>query len=166
MTRKGQPRAHTHRHQDRQIEEVRHDPYHSREKLPEPTVCPHCKAVYQNGRWQWLEWPSSASKRTCPACKRIHDRFPAGFITLSGKFFADNRDDVLRLARTEEQREQGEHPMQRIIDVRDEADRTVITTTDLRIAHKIADAVHQAYQGALEVTFAPDEYRVRIRWSR
>jgi NMD protein affecting ribosome stability and mRNA decay len=163
---KNQPRAHVHHHLDRQIEEVRHDPYHPREKLPEPTFCPDCKAVYQEGRWQWLKRPPAFNEHQCPACQRIRDRYPAGFVTLSGKFFAGHRDDVLNLARKEETREKAEHPLQRIIDIQQEDDQTVITTTDLRVAHKIADAIHQAYQGSLEVKFTPDEYRVRIRWSR
>jgi NMD protein affecting ribosome stability and mRNA decay len=161
-----EPRAHAHRHRDRQIQEVRHDPYHPREKLPEPTFCPHCKAVYQDGRWQWLERPAAFNERACPACQRIRDRYPAGFVTLSGKFLAAHREEVVNLARREEGREKAEHPLQRIIDIRDEGDGTLITTTDLRIAHKIADAIHQAYQGSLEVKFTPDEYRVRIQWTR
>ena len=163
---KNQPRAHLHRHQDRQIEEVRHDPYHPKEKLPEPSFCPSCGAVYQNGRWQWLGRPSAFTPHPCPACRRTHDRFPAGYVTLSGEFVSKHHDDLINLVRKEEGREKAEHPLQRIMEIRDETDRTVITTTDIRIAHKIADAVHQAYQGSLDVRFAPDEYRVRIRWWR
>jgi hypothetical protein len=163
---KNQPRAHLHRHQDRQIEEVRHDPYHPKQKLPEPGFCPSCGCVYQNGRWRWLEPPSTFSRHTCPACQRIHDRFPAGYVTLSGAFASEHREDLINLVRREEGREKAEHPLQRIMEIRDEPGQTVITTTGIRIAHKIADAVHQAYQGSLDVNFAPDEYRVRIRWSR
>jgi len=122
--------------------------------------------VYQDGRWQWLKRPAAFNEHVCPACQRIRDRYPAGFITLSGKFFTAHREDVVNLARREEAREKAEHPLQRIIDIRDESDGTLVTTTDLRIAHKIADAIQQAYQGSLEVKFTPDEYRVRIRWSR
>lgn len=163
---KNQPRAQVHHHQDRQFDEIQHDPYHPREKLPEPTYCPHCRAVYQDGRWQWLERPATFNEHACPACRRIRDRFPAGFITLAGKFFTEHREDIINLARKEESREKAEHPLQRIIDIADEGNTTVISTTDLRVAHKIADAIHQAYQGSLDVKFAPNEYRVRIHWSR
>ena len=33
------------------------DPYKLRRKLSEPTRCPACGAVYQEGRWQWMELP-------------------------------------------------------------------------------------------------------------
>jgi hypothetical protein len=35
----------------RPIREREHDPYKSESKLPEPTVCPQCQAVYHAGRW-------------------------------------------------------------------------------------------------------------------
>ena len=37
------------------IEEHRHDPYKARHKLPEPTVCSQCGAVFSEGRWQWVD---------------------------------------------------------------------------------------------------------------
>ena len=43
---------------DRLIQEYRHDAYKSKHKLPEPTVCPVCGAVYHDGRWQWMSKPA------------------------------------------------------------------------------------------------------------
>lgn len=163
---KREPRAHVHRHRDREIEQIRHDPYRLKRKLREPTVCPSCGAVYQDGRWQWLQRPAVFEEHLCAACRRIRDRYPAGFITLEGSFFDRHRDEVLKLARNEEEREKAEHPLQRIMAVSEEGGKTVITTTDIRIAHKIADAIQQAYQGSLDIKFPPDEYSVRIHWSR
>ncbi len=39
--------------QDRLIQENVHDPYMAKLKLPEPTLCPACQAVFRGGRWQW-----------------------------------------------------------------------------------------------------------------
>jgi len=30
-----------------------HDPYKTRLKLAEPTVCPKCGALFHEGRWRW-----------------------------------------------------------------------------------------------------------------
>ena len=48
------------RRQDRLIHEWVHDPYQSKRKLPDPTVCPQCGAVFHQGRWTWLTRPESA----------------------------------------------------------------------------------------------------------
>lgn len=159
-------RQHEIRHIQHQLESAGHDPYHPPRKLAEPTLCPQCHAVYQHGRWQWLPKPAQAAEHRCPACRRIHDRYPAGFITLSGDYFAAHRDEILHLLRNEQQREAQEHPMARLIDIEQNADETLVTTTDLRLAHRIADAIAQAHGGELEEKFSPDEYRLRIHWSR
>ena len=56
---------------DRLIHERVHDPYKTKSKLPEPTVCPNCYAVFKEGRWQWADsWPINAHRQTCQACHR------------------------------------------------------------------------------------------------
>ena len=50
---------------DRLIRERIHDPYKTRLKLPEPTVCPQCGAVYHDGRWDWATRPEPAHEEVC-----------------------------------------------------------------------------------------------------
>ncbi|MDD5035907.1 MAG: hypothetical protein PHE55_14250, partial [Methylococcaceae bacterium] len=64
--------------QDRLLHELVHDPYKSRSKPQEPTVCPDCGAIFHGGRWQWGETPADAHQEPCPACHRIRDKLPAG----------------------------------------------------------------------------------------
>jgi hypothetical protein len=52
------------RRRDRLIREPEHDPYKSRRKLPEPTACPECGAVFREGRWQWVEVPTESRTGT------------------------------------------------------------------------------------------------------
>jgi hypothetical protein len=84
---------------DRLIQEYRHDAYKAKHKLPEPTACPVCGAVYHEGRWQWAPRPPQAHEEMCPACHRIHDEFPAGFVTMGGEFFKEHREELLHLIR-------------------------------------------------------------------
>jgi hypothetical protein len=159
-------RSRSRRHGDQPMDESGQDPYRPNEKLPEPTYCPRCNAVYQAGRWQWLPRPNQAHEQACPACRRTADRFPAGFLTLSGPFLTSHRDEIVQLLRNEEERESAEHPLQRIIDITEQGDKTIVTTTDLKIAERLGQALERAYQGSLDVKFAPHEYRVRIAWTR
>lgn len=152
---------------DRLVQETRHDTYKAKHKLPEPTVCPQCGAVFHEGRWQWAAKPGQAHEEMCPACHRIHDAYPAGFVSVSGPFFADHRDELLHLAKNEEAREKAEHPLKRIMAIEDQADGGVeITTTDIHLARGIGEALHHAYQGELEYHYNEQENLLRVVWQR
>lgn len=153
-------------HRDRQIEEYVHDPYRERYKPSEPSACPSCSAVFEQGRWQWKARPANANEHICPACHRIRDQFPAGYVTLVGSFFEGHKETILQLMRNEEERAKAEHPLERIIDIQTQDAKTIVRTTDLHLARRLGDAVHSAYQGELEVKYSPDEYLVRVYWSR
>ncbi len=159
-------RAHTHHHRDRQIDEVRHDPYRERGKPKEPAVCPTCGLVFHAGRWQRLGRPPGAHKHTCPACLRTQEDFPAGIVTLSGSYAMANREALLNMARKQETIENAEHPLQRIMAIRAEADSLVLSTTDPHLAQRIGSAIGQAFGGHLDIEYPEDEYMVRVNWSR
>jgi NMD protein affecting ribosome stability and mRNA decay len=147
-------------------DELVHDSYKSKKKLREPTRCPECGAVYHDGRWQWLPAPAGAHEEICPACHRIRDRFPAGYVTLKGEFFRSHRDDIVHLARNREQHEKAEHPLERIMAVDDVDDGVLITTTDTHLARDIGEAVHAAYKGELEYHYNKEENLLRVLWTR
>jgi hypothetical protein len=151
---------------DRLLQEHVHDAYKSKGKLPEPSVCPQCGAVFHGGRWQWGGAPAGAHQATCPACHRIHDHFPAGFVALEGAFFLSHREEIMALVHHEEQRERGEHPLQRIMGVEEGIGEVMVTTTDIHLARRIGEAVHKAYQGQLEFHYSPDDDLLRVHWAR
>lgn len=148
------------------FQEQVHDAYKSRGKLPEPCVCPQCGAVFHQGRWRWMEAPAGAQRATCPACQRLHDHYPAGFLSLAGPFFLGHRDEIMHLVRNHEQRERAEHPLQRIMAVEEEDTAALVTTTDIHLARGIGEALHHAYQGELEFHYNPEESLLRVHWTR
>lgn len=77
------PMPHGHR-QDRLSHEWVYNPYKSKHKLRGPTVCPQCGAVFHQGRWTWLTRPEMAYEAPWPACQRVRDKYPAGFLSLHG----------------------------------------------------------------------------------
>lgn len=151
---------------DRQLAEEHKDPYRPKTKLPEPTVCPQCGLVFHDGRWRQSARPSQAHETVCPACHRINDRFPAGYVTLESDFVEQHRDELLKLARTTEEREKGQHPLQRIMEIEEQGNKITITTTDIHVARRIGEAIHSAYEGNLDVAYGPEDYVVRVTWSR
>ncbi|HET7060913.1 MAG TPA: BCAM0308 family protein [Nitrosospira sp.] len=151
---------------DEMLQERVHDPYRARSKPKEPSTCPRCGAVFHDGRWEWREAPEGAHQEMCPACHRINDQYPAGFLTLKGQFFATHREEILHLARNVEKRERTEHPLNRIIAIEEEDDGMLLTTTDIHLVRGIGEAIHDAYQGDLDFHYNPDEYLLRVAWER
>lgn len=153
---------------DRLIKERVHDPYMTRSNPSEPTVCPECGVVFSGGRWHWQgSTPEGAAEETCPACRRIHDRVPAGFLYLSGDFFDTHRDEIMHLVRNKVDYEKAQHPMKRLMNVEEQDDGSVVITfTDVHLPRGVGDAVESAYQGDLDIHYTEEAGIVRVYWSR
>lgn len=142
------------------------DPYQQPDKYAEPTICGDCGAVYHEGRWQWTAAPSHAHRSRCPACSRIQEEMPAGYLTIRGKFAKAHRAEILSLARNLEEREKREHPLQRIMNIDQQPDELAVTTTDIHLARGIGEALKHAYHGKLDYHYNPGEYLLRVTWER
>lgn len=151
---------------DRLIQEKRHDTYKEWGKWPEPTVCTKCGALFINGRWTWKDAPADANQVICPACQRIRDNYPAGYIYIRGIFYKDHKSEILNLFKHEEKIEKAEHPMERIKAVTDEGDQTVVTTTGIHMARRLGTALTSAYQGELTFQYGDGEKTIQVRWER
>lgn len=150
---------------DQLLQETVHDSYKMKGKLSEPTYCPDCGAVYHAGHWQWLPRPEGAEEAHCPACLRIRDHFPAGYVSLAGDFFNAHEQEVLQLIRHHEVKEKASHPLQRIMSIQRTEHGSMVTTTDIHLARGIGDALHHAYQGELEFHYNPQQNLLRVSWT-
>ncbi|MDD5057719.1 MAG: BCAM0308 family protein [Sideroxydans sp.] len=151
---------------DQLLQEAQHDSYKNKGKLSEPTLCTGCGAVFHAGHWQWLEKPAKAHETTCPACSRIRDKFPAGYVSLAGDFFAAHEEEIRNLIQNHAAKEKSQHALQRLMDIVTLPVGAVITTTDIHLARGIGDALHHAYQGELEFHYNPGENLLRVNWTR
>jgi NMD protein affecting ribosome stability and mRNA decay len=154
------------RRRDRLTLQKRDDALQPRQKLPEPTVCSQCHAVYSSGRWTWKDVPAQAHSVVCPACLRTQEDYPAGLIEMSGPFFEEHRQEMLNLVHNTEALEKKEHPLERIIKIHNEGPGTVVTTTGVHLARRIGEALHHAYQGDYELEYLEDERFVRVSFVR
>jgi len=155
------------RRQDRLIREHDHDPYKAKRKLPEPTVCPQCGAIFRDGRWQWTDsHPYGADQATCQACNRIADHYPAGIVTVSGGIVREHKTDILNLVQNMEDLEKPLHPLHRIMSVEERADSIVVNTTDIHLPRRIGEALRRAHKGDLEIKNGAESHFVRVNWRR
>ena len=159
-----------HRHNEVRHETLyapRHtDPYLDFEKPGRDARCPECGVVFHKGRWAWGPTPKDAVSMTCPACLRIHDRFPGGYVTLKGPFVAAHRDELKQLVQAREAHEKAEHPLERVMAIGERKEALEITTTGNHLARAIGNAVRAAYDGNLKVRYETDENLVRAIWTR
>ena len=153
---------------DRLIREEVHDPYMARNKPKEPTMCEVCGAVFSKGRWQWQpEPPAGAHRQRCPACQRIHDKVPAGILTMHGEFFGEHRDEIMRLVHNKVEEQKAQHPMKRLMAVQDSKDGGIeITFTDMHLPRGVGEAIERAYEGDLEIQYTEESGIVRVYWRR
>ena len=151
---------------DRLIREKRHDTYKEWGKWPEPTVCTKCRSLFIDGRWTWKNAPADANQVVCPACQRIRDNYPAGYLYIRGDFYKDHKSEILNLFKNEEKIEKTEHPMERIMAASYEQDQTIVTTTGIHMARRLGAALTRAYQGELTFQYGEGEEAIQVRWER
>jgi NMD protein affecting ribosome stability and mRNA decay len=159
-----------HRHADLRHEPnyaPRHtDPYLEAGKPARDARCSECGAVFLKGRWTWGPRPKEALATTCPACLRIQDSFPGGYVTLKGPFVQAHREELKQLVQAREAHEKAEHPLERLMAIGERKEAIEITTTGNHLARAIGNAVRAAYDGTLKVRYESDENLVRAFWSR
>ncbi len=156
----------TYGRRDRLIVEKEHDTYRESKKWPEGTVCTVCGAVFTDGRWSWGDAPVQANEVICPACRRIEDNYPAGFVEIQGSFFLKHREEITNLLKNEEKVEKDEHPLERIMATEENEGKTLVTTTGIHIARRLGEALVHAYQGDLTITYGDGEKTIRVVWRR
>ena len=149
------------------IGENRHDPYAPHAKPAEPTWCPECGAVFEQGRWQWKERVAGhAPPLLCAACKRTREQMPAGIVQVDGPFAREHRAELLAMLQHHAERAKAEHPLQRIMAITDTAEGVEVSTTDIHLAGELARALQHAYQGKLQLHYADHQVLLRAHWRR
>jgi NMD protein affecting ribosome stability and mRNA decay len=149
------------------------DPYLQKMGNSEMAVCKKCRAIYHNKRWYLddeLYQKKASLKETerilCPACLKIKDKFPGGVVTLSGEFLHKHKEEILNLIRNEEERAMGFNPLERIMEVSKIKKGMEITTTNEKLAQRIARSLERAYQGSVEYKWSSGTKLLRAEWER
>ena len=151
---------------DKMFSQGRIDPYERKKKLPDPTRCPSCGALYVEGRWTWRKANQKVQEELCPACLRIKDRVPAGVLHLSGTFFEAHRAEIENLVNNQEKLEKERHPLERLMGMKVEDGSLRIETTGIHLARRIGDALNNAYQGKMDLEYLEGQRKVRVNWER
>lgn len=145
-----------------------HDPYLDSQRPAGAAQCPHCTAVYHGGHWHWPDADTAAAlpAHTCPACRRIADGAEAGRLVLSGGFVSAHRSEIISLLQHTEAREKSEHPLERLIALRDEGETLIVTTTGTHLANRMGHALEAAWDGTCTYRYNDSEVYLDVTWQR
>ena len=69
------------------------------------------------------------------------------------------------MIRNTEKLEKGEHPLERLIEIANEEDSLVVTTTGMHLARRIASALKRRFHGGVAIRYPEGESLVRVDWS-
>jgi hypothetical protein len=108
-----------------------------------------------------------AHKDTCPACHRIQDNMPAGFLNLNGEFFRQHHSEIMHLVFRKVGEQKEEHPLKRIMGIeKTDNGGVIIAFTDMHLPHGVGEAIRKAYKGDLEILFPKGADVIRASWMR
>ncbi|MCK9375372.1 MAG: BCAM0308 family protein [Syntrophobacterales bacterium] len=149
------------------------DPYLPAEGQ-EASLCTQCHALYQEKRWFYdqklydrLAGTDKVREIVCPTCRKVNDGYAEGYLSLSGEFFNQHRDEIVKLLEKEASRVGARSVLDRIIRMAPEgADTLVVQTTTDKLAQRLGRAVYRAYKGDLKFHWGEMDYLVRVYWSR
>jgi len=143
------------------------DVYLPKRGLPEGAMCKGCGIVYHNKRWQTESVATgSGCQVLCPACQRMADHNPGGVVTLSGPYLASHKEEILNAIRQQEAKSREKNPIGRIMEIKDEAGRITVTTTEDKLAQKLGREVYRSQKGELHYQWSHDQHMVRVEWMR
>ena len=148
------------------------DPYQPAEGQ-EAAVCTQCHALYRNKRWSFdaplferLAGTGKVREVVCPTCRKIKDHFPEGILTLSGEFFVQHREEIVRLLEKEAGRVARRSVADRIMQMIPEGGKLVVETTSEKMAQHLGRTVYKACKGDLNFRWGEVERFVRVFWNR
>ncbi len=150
------------------------DPYLDLKQYKDPTICPSCNLIYHNKRWffddveyKFLVKNNNVTYKKCPACRKIEDNYPLALLEIYKSKLSDiELRDLQNLIKNEVKNEEGKNPLSRLIKVKEDGDKLIITTTTEFLGKKIAKAIDKTFHGNLHFSFSNGEKFIRISWTR
>ena len=150
------------------------DPYLPNRDPGETALCTGCHALFRRRHWFFdeelyldIKDRPEVHRVTCPACRKIHDRYFEGEVTVvHSPFLSSHREEILNLIHNEEERAKEKNPLERIIAIAEGDSKTVVTTTNEKLAQRIGRELNKAYRGKTEYHWSEDDKCLRVTWAR
>lgn len=136
--------------------------------------CRGCGAVYYRRRWiltppdeirDRVEFGPDVRSIFCPACRKIRDRYPSGELRLIG-VSPQERKELFRLLRNEEERAREKNPLERIMRVQTNGSTWTVETTTEKLAQRLGRCLEKARGGKVNYSWSHNNKFVRVFWQK
>jgi|GEM_PF-6627594 hypothetical protein len=91
---------------------------------------------------------------------------PAAYVTIKGKFALRHRSELQTFVRQMLPHAGAEPSQHQIIAIQEKPRKLLISTGSVHMAHKIAEALEEKFQGKLRHGFCKADRLLKIRWRR
>jgi len=154
--------------------DTENDPYLLKGTPRGRAVCTGCACVYDDKHWALATKEESALKAEsedfasvlCPACLRIKDGFPGGYVTLKGDYLREHKDEVFGLVRNKEKIARSSNPLERIMAIKVGEEVIEITTTTDKFAQMLGKEIHKAFSAEVDYKWSDDVKVARVTLTR
>jgi NMD protein affecting ribosome stability and mRNA decay len=144
------------------VQPKQHDTYKRRTKAADARVCPECSVVYHGGTWFWGAPPlAPVASVLCPACERIRDHYPAGTIRLHGSLL-EHLEEIRGMVANAEDAEKAEHPLERVMEVRESEEGLLIETTGIHIARRITSKLERRFHQEARIRYPEEQHLIFV----
>ena len=136
--------------------------------------CTDCGSVYYRRRWtltppdkirERVQFSEDVSYTLCPACRKIREHYPYGELRMVGVGL-DEKQEVLRLLKNEEERARGKNPLERIMSIQSDGPEWKVETTTEKLAQRLGRCLQRARGGKVTYRWSYNNKFVRVLWQK
>jgi hypothetical protein len=147
---------------------VERDPYLPTRSPKGILQCSGCGAFYVRRHWT-LDPPTGLVSRVhahpifCPACTKLRQRYPGGELRLIG-FKMEDRGEIARILRNEEERARRKNPLERILWLQVKNGDWWVETSTEKLAQRLGRCLKKAKGGRLNYKWGHNNKFIRVLW--
>lgn len=133
------------------------------ESLPDPGLCRECGLLYRDGKYQVCEHPPAEARyMLCPACEATRRQDCRGLLTIRGPQLAQQLDEIEALIHASADELLQQQPLERLLAVVRLDDALEVCSLYEFAARRIAEAVHQRWQGELRMHYIDHGHKLML----
>ena len=143
----------------------------SGKKYKNYTTCKKCHIIFIDGKWHYNEtlYNEAIKKKliqkeiVCPSCKQIESNRPNGYLYIAKEHLKGKYDDIKNMVKNIETGELKHfNPLDRLVEIKEENDQFVFTSTTPRFSDIIAKKIGKVLHKKPEFHWSEDNKFVKI----